>query len=61
MIYNWNNKGYVGQCGVAPTYMASLPESRGSISAGSASAALGSQVSKRAGNVAPMEEMGTKL
>ena len=52
---NWNNK-YVGQCGVAPTYMPSLPESRGSISAGSASAALGSQVSKRAGAVAPMEE-----
>lgn len=52
---NWNNK-YVGQCGVAPTYMPGLPESRGSISAGSASAAIGSQVSKRAGAVAPMEE-----
>ena len=58
--FNWNNK-YMGQCGVAPTYMSALPTSKGGLAAGSAGAAMGSQVSKRAGAVSPMEESRAQL
>ena len=58
--FSWNNR-YMGQCGVAPTYMSALPTTKGGLAAGSAGAAMGSQVSKRAGAVSPMEESRAQL
>ena len=58
--FNWNNK-YMGQCGVAPTYMSALPVTKGGLAAEVLEQLWEDEISKRAGAVSPMEESRAKL